>query len=93
MSIEFEVREFNYDLTLGGATAHIKSAVIVIPNGVHFDDGTPMDCVVYAEDDDGNLLCFSTVEEAQEWIDKYKDNLSWHIEHGDELHATPTIKR
>lgn len=89
---DFKVEATSYTWTYNGEQFEVNGAVILLPDALK-GDGIIMDAVVYAEDEDGNLLDFSTVEEAQEWIDKYKDNLSWHIEHGDEIHATPTIKR
>lgn len=88
----FKVEETSYTWNYNGEQHKINGAVILLPDALKFDDGMTMDAVVYAEDEGGNLIDFSTVAEAQEWIDKYKDNLSWHIEHGDELHATPKLK-
>lgn len=40
-----------------------------------------------AEDEDGNELNFNTLDQAKDWIDKYKDNFKIEIKHGDEVHA------
>ena len=82
-------KEFTYTLHTGASSHDVTSYVIVIPNGLKTSDGFSMDAVVYAEDEQGNEINFSSFDEAQKWIDSYKDNLSFHVENRDELHATP----
>lgn len=42
---------------------------------------------LYCEDEDGNVIDFKSLEEAKNWIDKYKDKFKIKIKHGDEIHA------
>lgn len=80
-------KEFNYTLNYGGKSSDVSSAVIVIPDAVKFDNKLS-DLVIYAEDENGKVLNFSSVDEANDWINKYKDTANFHWER-DELHASP----
>lgn len=86
--VNFVAEPFDYDLLLGDNKSHISAQVIVIPNGMLID-GKPANATVYAEDENGEVINFHSVEEAQQWIDNYGDDVKFHIEHGDELHQTP----
>lgn len=85
-------KEFTYTLHIDNSSQDVTSYVVVIPNGLKSSDGSTMDAVVYAEDENGNEINFSSIDEAQKWIDTYKDNLSFHVKNRDELHATPMEK-
>ena len=85
-------KEFTYTLHIDNSSQDVTSYVVVIPNGLKASDGSTMDAVVYAEDENGNEINFSSIDEAQKWIDTYKDNLSFHVKNRDELHATPIEK-
>lgn len=85
-------KEFTYTLHIDNSSQDVTSYVVVIPNGLKALDGSTMDAVVYAEDENGNKINFSSIDEAQKWIDTYKDNLSFHVKNRDELHATPIEK-
>ena len=87
--INLEAREFNYTMHYGDDSQDIHSAVVVIPNGIKFKDGSTMDATVYCEDVNGTVINFTSVEEAQEWIDNYGDSCVYYVVNGDELHATP----
>jgi len=93
MDIKLVAKEFNYELSYAGKKEMIRSAVIVVPNGLsyHNPDSTSTvitsDLTVFPEDKNGNTINFSSVEEAQAWIDAYKDNLQFEIKNGNELHA------
>ena len=49
-NINLEAREFNYTMQYGTDSQDIHSAVVVIPNGIKFKDGSTMDATVYCED-------------------------------------------
>ena len=87
--INLEAREFNYTMNYGADTTDIHSAVVVIPDGLKAEDGTTMDASVHCEDLNGNVIDFTSVKEAQEWIDNYGDSCVYYIKNGTELHATP----
>ena len=88
MKAELKAKPFVYDLTYGETTTRISEGVIVLENGARLD-GKLIDVPVYAEDENGKVLNFDSVDDAQAWIDKHRGNLTLHIQHGDELHATP----
>lgn len=77
---------FDYTLCVNGEETEVHAAVIIIPNGLRYPSGT-MDATVYAEDELGKVVNFSSVAEAQAWIDKYGEIAKFRIEHGDELHV------
>ena len=87
--INLEAREFNYTMQYGTDSQDIHSAVVVIPNGLKFEDGSTIDATVHCEDVNGKVIDFTSVEEAQEWIDNYGDSCLYYVVNGDELHATP----
>ena len=90
--VNLVAKDFTYSLMVDDNPAgDITGYVIVIPNGIKFEDGDSIDLVVYAEDEDGNVLNFKSLQEAQNWIDTYKDNLHFHWE-WKELHATPILE-
>ncbi len=86
-------KEFNYELRFAGKSELVKSAVIVIPNGLSYHDPDSTSTVitsdlsVFPEDEDGNVINFKSVEDAQAWIDVNKDNIQFEIKNGNELHA------
>lgn len=63
------VKEFNYEMIINGVSTPIRSAVLVIPNGVEFA-GEPCDLAIGVEDVDGKGIFFETVRDAQRWLDK-----------------------
>lgn len=87
--INLEAREFNYTMHYGADSQDIHSAVVVIPNGIKFEDGSTIDATVHCEDVNGKVIDFTSVKEAQEWIDNYGDSCLYYVVNGDELHATP----
>lgn len=88
-----EAQPIDYDLWIDDTKQEtIHSAVIVIPGGIRYNDGGSCDLVVYAEDENGNVINFASVDEAQAWIDAYGNDALFHIENRDELHATPVKK-
>ena len=82
-------QEFNYTMQYGDQSSDVNAAVIIIPGGLMIN-GEPADLTVYAEDENGEVINFKSVEEANDWINKYKDDVEFHIEQGNELHATPS---
>lgn len=82
-------QEFNYTMSYGDQSSDVSAAVIVIPNGLKIN-GELADLTVYAEDENGEVINFRSVDEANDWINKYKDDVEFHVEHGNELHATPS---
>lgn len=85
----FVIKPFSYTLDVDGERSDHKCAVIVIPDAWRFSDGSTMDATIYAEDENGNVLDFNNESEAQEWIDKYGDNVKIEVMHGNETHAIP----
>ena len=82
-------QEFNYTMQYGDQSSDVNAAVIIIPGGLMIN-GEPADLTVYAEDENGEVINFKSVEEANDWINKYKDDVEFHVEQGNELHATPS---
>lgn len=82
-------QEFNYTMQYGDQSSDVSAAVIIIPGGLMIN-GESADLTVYAEDENGEVINFKSVEEANDWINKYKDNVEFHVEQGNELHATPS---
>lgn len=92
-SYNFEVRPFKMRVNYGDNDFDTNSAVIIIPNALQSHDfkGKPitMDATIYPEDERGKVLNFNNEKEAQDWIDKYGDDVHLEIMNRDEIHAIP----
>ena len=91
--MDFEVKEFKYELRYGGKNyGEIIYPTIVVPKGLRMQEvDSPivsiLDLMILPEDENGNVINFSSVEEAQDWIDTYGDKCQFVVKNGNELHA------
>ena len=87
--IKLVAKPFNYTMYYNGKQIDINSAVVVIPNAIKYGDGTVTDGSIICEDPrTGKSIDFKTVEEAQDWINRYGDDCLYRLE-GNTLIATP----
>ena len=78
----FKIVYSPWEVTLGDKKRNVDT-YIILSNYAANEFLLPL----RAEDEDGNELNFNTLDQAKDWIDKYKDNFKIEIKHGDEVHA------
>ena len=78
----FKIVYSPWEVTLGDKKGNVD-AYIILSNYTANGFLLPL----RAEDEDGNELNFNTLDQAKDWIDKYKDNFKIEIKRGDEVHA------
>lgn len=86
--MRLKVQRFAYEVFYNGnSLGMVESAVIVIPDALRYPNGTLLDAVVIALDEDGKPITFTGVDEAQRYIDRYKDVIKLKVEDGN-IYAT-----
>lgn len=87
--IELKVKPFGYDIVYlhNNVKERVEGAIVVVPNGWRWEDtGEFQDIVVFTHDEEGKHIGFKTIEDAQNYIDRYRDDFEFEW-YRDELHA------
>lgn len=78
----FNIDKFSYVISYGDDDmGEVSSYIILAP--VKSDTDLPL----YCEDESGEVQDFNTLQEAQNWIDKYENKFDLKIKNRNEIHA------
>lgn len=82
----FKIEHFPYTMEFNGKEEVIDGYIIKSTYYIGSGDNKYY-LPLYCEDEDGREVNFHSLNDAKEWIDKYKDRYTIKIMHGDEVHA------
>lgn len=84
-----KVESFSYEIVHipTNTRERVEGAILVIPNGWKWDDGFYTNMVVRAHGTDEKEIEFKSVDDAQRYLDEYRNSLEFEWRNRDELHA------
>lgn len=87
---QVQIEHFPYQMQYGDETEDIDGWVIKSPYYIGGQNGKPRYYMpLYCEDEDGEVINFTTLDQAKKYIDDYIEpkRIKIRIKHGDEVHA------